>query len=89
MDVVHDFGLEESLSGVVHDLVAELGFGNVLAQLLDTGALGSRAVLVDDLIALALRSLLSMHDCHDLSKNVNKQLQFSHRLDRLEQPPTL
>merc|ERR1712223_2166592 len=28
LDVVHDFGFEESLSGIVHDLVAELGFGN-------------------------------------------------------------
>ena len=57
LDVVHDFGLEESLSSVVHDLVAQLGLGNVFAELLDSGALGGGAVLVDDLVALALGSL--------------------------------
>ena len=49
LDVVHDLGLEESLCGVIHDLVAELGLGNVLSQLLDAGALGWWAVLVNDL----------------------------------------
>merc|ERR1712018_486703 len=51
LDVVHDFGFEESLSGIVHDLVAELGFGNVLTQLFDTGTLGGRSVFVNDLVA--------------------------------------
>jgi hypothetical protein len=54
LNVVHDFGLEESLCGVIHDFVAELGLGDVLAELLDAGALGSGTVLVDDLIALSL-----------------------------------
>ena len=58
LDVVHNLGLEESLSGIIHDLVAQLGFGNVLAQLLNTGALGGGAVLVDDLVALPLGTLI-------------------------------
>merc|ERR1719414_1602903 len=57
LDVVHNLGLEESLSGIIHDLIAQLGFGNVLAQLLNTGALGGRAVLVDDLVALPLGTI--------------------------------
>ena len=56
----HDLGLEESLSGIIHDLVAQLGFGNVLAQLLNTGALGGGAVLVDDLVALPLGTLFKI-----------------------------
>merc|ERR1711899_553639 len=51
LDVVHDFGLEESLCGIVHDLVAQLGFGNVLAQLLDTSTLGCGSVFVNDFVA--------------------------------------
>ena len=58
LNVVHDFGLEESLCGIVHDLVAELGFGNVFAQLLDTGSLGCRSVLVDNFVAFTFGSLL-------------------------------
>merc|ERR1719414_1794236 len=57
LDVVHNLGLEKSLSGIIHDLVAQLGFGNVLAQLLNTGALGGGAVLVDDLVALPLGTI--------------------------------
>merc|ERR1739848_268528 len=38
VNVVHDLGLEESLCSIIHDLVAELGFSNVLSQLLDTSA---------------------------------------------------
>ena len=57
LDVVHDFGFEESLSGIVHDLVAELGFGNVLAQLFDTGTLGSRSVFVNDLVTFTFGGL--------------------------------
>ena len=58
LNVVHDFGLEESLCGIVHDFVAELGFGNVFAQLLDTGSLGCRSVLVDNFVAFTFGSLL-------------------------------
>ena len=57
LNVVHDFGLEESLCGIVHDFVAELGFGNVFAQLLDTGSLGCRSVLVDNFVAFTFGSL--------------------------------
>jgi len=57
LDVVHDFGLEESLSGIVHNLVAELGLGNVFAELFDAGSLGSGSVFVDDLVAFAFGSL--------------------------------
>ena len=49
LNVVHDLGLEEGLGGIVHDFVAQLGLGNVLAQLLDAGALGWGTVLVDNL----------------------------------------
>ena len=58
LNVVHDFGLEESLCGIVHDFVAELGFGNIFAQLLDTGSLGCRSVLVDNFVAFTFGSLL-------------------------------
>ena len=58
LDVVHNLGFEESLSGIIHDLVAQLGFGNVLAQLLNTGALGGGAVLVNHLVALPLGALI-------------------------------
>ena len=58
LDVVHNLGFEESLSGIIHDLVAQLGFGNVLAQLLNTGALGGGAVLVNHLVALPLGNLI-------------------------------
>lgn len=58
LNVVHDFGLEESLCGIVHDFVAELGFGNVFAQLLDTSSLGCRSVLVDNFVAFTFGSLL-------------------------------
>ena len=58
LNVVDDFGLEESLCGIVHDFVAELGFGNVFAQLLDTGSLGCRSVLVDNFVAFTFGSLL-------------------------------
>ena len=38
------------LGGIVHDLIRELGLGDVLPQLLDPGAPGlRRAVLVDHL----------------------------------------
>ena len=57
LNVVHDFGLEESLCGIVHDLVAQLGFGNVLAQLLDTSTLGCGSVFVDDFVTFAFGSL--------------------------------
>ena len=49
LDVVHNLGLEESLGGVIHDLVAQLGLGDVLTELLDAGAGGRGAILVDDL----------------------------------------
>ena len=49
LDVVHDLGLEESLSSIVHDLVAQLGLGDVLADLLDAGAGGWWTVFVDNL----------------------------------------
>merc|ERR1719273_1187899 len=52
LDVVHDFGLEESLCGIVHDLVAQFGFGNVLAQLFDTSTLRCGSVFVDDFVLL-------------------------------------
>merc|ERR1719273_1415982 len=51
LDVIHDFGLEESLCGIVHDLVAQLRFGNVFTQLLDAGTLGCRSIFVDDFVA--------------------------------------
>ena len=57
LDVVHDFGLEESLCGIVHDLVAQFGFGNVLAQLLDTSTLGCGSVFVNDLVAFTFGGL--------------------------------
>lgn len=49
LDVVHNLGLEESLGGVIHDLIAQLGLGDVLTELLDAGAGGWRAILVNDL----------------------------------------
>ncbi len=49
LDVVHDLDLEESLSRVVHDFVAQLGLGDVLAQLFDAGAGRWWAILVNDL----------------------------------------
>ena len=57
LDVVHNLGLEESLSGIIHDLVAQLGFGNVLAQLLDTSTLGCGSVFVNDLVAFTFGGL--------------------------------
>merc|ERR1712045_666704 len=55
VDVVHDLHLEESLGGIVHDLVGQLGLGNVLPQLLDTSAssLGS-SILVNHLVTFVL-----------------------------------
>ncbi len=35
LNVIHDLGLEESLGSIVHDFVAELGLGNVLAELVE------------------------------------------------------
>ena len=49
LDVVHNLGLEESLGGVIHDLVAQLGLGDVLTELLDASTGGRGAILVDDL----------------------------------------
>jgi len=57
LDVIHDFGLEESLSSVVHDLIAKFGLSNVFTQLLDTSTFGSGTVLVNDLVALTLSSI--------------------------------
>ena len=51
LDVVHNFGFEESLSGIVHDLVTELGLGNVLTQLFDTSSQRSGSVLINDFVA--------------------------------------
>ena len=56
-DVVHNFGFEESLSGIVHDLVAQLGLGDVFTQLFNASALGRGSVFVNDLIAFPLGSL--------------------------------
>jgi len=56
-DVVLDLGLEESLGSVVHDLVTQLGLGDVFSKLLDarpSGALGT--VQVDQLVTLVLGS---------------------------------
>ena len=55
VDVVHDLHLEESLGGVVHDLVAQLGLCDVLSELLDasTSGLGG-SILVNDFVALIL-----------------------------------
>ena len=49
LNVIHDLGLKECLSSIVHDLVAELGLGDVLPQLLDASSLGWGTVLVNDL----------------------------------------
>jgi hypothetical protein len=35
LNVIHDLGLEECLGSIVHDFVAELGLGNVLAELVE------------------------------------------------------
>ena len=57
LDVVHDFGFEESLCSIVHDLVTELGFGNVLTQLFDTSSQRSGSILIDDFVAFTFGGL--------------------------------
>merc|ERR1719228_759568 len=61
VDVVHDLHLEESLGCVVHDLVGQLGLGDVLPELLDAVASGlGGSVLVDHLVTLVLRLLATL-----------------------------
>merc|ERR1719228_2034972 len=61
VDVVHDLDLKESLGGIVHDLVGQLGLCNVLPQLLDTVAssLGC-SIFVNHLVALILGLLTAL-----------------------------
>merc|ERR1719195_907643 len=75
VDIVHDLGLEEDLGGIVQDLVAQLGLGNVLSQLLDasTPSLG-RTILVNDLVTLPLASLTI---CPQLSDQLFDDLKLS------------
>lgn len=49
LNVVHDLGLEEGLGCIVHDFVAQLGLGDVLAKLLDASSLWWGSVLVNNL----------------------------------------
>jgi hypothetical protein len=49
LNVIHNLGLEEGLGCIVHDFVAQLGLGDVLAELLDTSSLWWRSVLVNNL----------------------------------------
>ena len=71
MDVVHDLGLEEGLSCVVHDFIAQFGLCNVLPELLDAGAAGLLgAVQVDDLICVVLGSDTVLHLSHELLYNL-------------------
>jgi len=58
VNVVHDLGLEESLCSIIHDLVAQLGFSNVLSQLLDTSATGlGGTIFVNNFVTFSLGSL--------------------------------
>ena len=57
VDVVHDFGLEESLGGIIHDFVGQFGLGNVLPQLFNTGTFGRRTIFVNDFVAFPLGGL--------------------------------
>ena len=66
-------GLEESLSSVIHDLVAELGLGDVLSQLLDASALGRWAIFVNDLIAFPLGSLKKRHSLTTIFETFEKK----------------
>merc|ERR1711887_269983 len=55
LDVVHDLGLQEGLGSIVHDFVAELGFCNVLSQLLDTSATSFwGSVQINNLVSILL-----------------------------------
>merc|ERR1719483_530187 len=57
LDVVHDLGLQESLSSIVHDLIAQLGFCNVFSELLDTGTTSLwGSVQINNLISIVLSS---------------------------------
>merc|ERR1712020_322866 len=61
VDVVHDLHLEESLGGVVHDLVGKFGLSDVLSQLLDAvdSSLGC-SIFVNHLVALILGLLATL-----------------------------
>merc|ERR1719250_374465 len=57
LDVVHDLGLQEGLGSIVHDFVAELGFSNILSQLLDTSATSFfSSVQINNLVSIVLCS---------------------------------
>merc|ERR1719376_1048427 len=55
LDVVHDLGLQEGLGSIVHDFVTELGFCNILPQLLDTSATSFwGSVQINNLVSIVL-----------------------------------
>jgi hypothetical protein len=57
VDVVHDFGFEESLGSVIHDFITKLGLGNVLPKLLNTSSTTfGRTIFVDDFVAIPFGS---------------------------------
>merc|ERR1719320_1722840 len=57
LDVIHDLGLQEGLGSIVHDFVAELGFCNILSQLLDTSATSFwSSVQINNLVSIVLCS---------------------------------
>merc|ERR1719318_807544 len=55
VDVVHDFGLEENLGSIIHNLIAKLRLSNVLSELLDASSSSlSGSILVDNFVTLSL-----------------------------------
>merc|ERR1719219_671765 len=67
VDVVHDLGLQEYLRGVVHDLVTQLGLGDVLSQMFDTGATTlCWTIFINDFITFPLSSLSIRDDSNQL-----------------------
>merc|ERR1712179_1614 len=70
VDVVHNFHFQESLGGIIHNLVAEFGLSNVLPELLDASAtsLGC-SIFVNDLVTLILGSSTILESGNNLLNN--------------------